>query len=41
MKASLEGDTMDGPMFIKAHVVIPVSEIYDTTAWYERMANGS
>jgi catechol 2,3-dioxygenase-like lactoylglutathione lyase family enzyme len=24
-------------MFIKAQVVIPVSDIYDTTAWYERV----
>jgi uncharacterized glyoxalase superfamily protein PhnB len=37
MKASLEGGTMGEPMFIKAQVVIPVSDIYDTTAWYERV----
>jgi hypothetical protein len=36
-KASLEGGTMGVPMFIKAQVVIPVSDIYDTTAWYERV----
>ena len=28
---------MGEPMFIKTQVVIPVSDIYDTTAWYERV----
>jgi uncharacterized glyoxalase superfamily protein PhnB len=25
------------PQFLKAQVVIPVSDIYETTAWYERV----
>jgi hypothetical protein len=28
---------MGEPQFLKAQVVIPVSEIYETTAWYERV----
>ncbi len=28
---------MTEPQFLKATVVIPVSDIYDTTAWYERV----
>ena len=28
---------MGEPTFIKAQVVIPVRDIYDTTAWYERV----
>lgn len=28
---------MDGHQFIKAQVVIPVSDIHDTIAWYERV----
>lgn len=28
---------MSEPQFLKAQVVIPVSDIYDTTAWYERV----
>jgi len=28
---------MSDPQFLKATVVIPVSDIYDTTAWYERV----
>ena len=28
---------MDEAQFLKATVVIPVSDFYDTTAWYERV----
>ena len=28
---------MGDPQFLKAQVVIPVSDIYETTAWYERV----
>ena len=28
---------MGEPQFLKAQVVIPVSDIYETTAWYERV----
>ena len=28
---------MGEPQFLKAQVVIPVSDIYKTTAWYERV----
>jgi catechol 2,3-dioxygenase-like lactoylglutathione lyase family enzyme len=28
---------MGEPQFLKAQVVIPVSDIYDTTSWYERV----
>jgi hypothetical protein len=33
---SRQGAIMSGAQFLKTRIILPVSDIYDTTAWYER-----